>query len=117
MDIDKEIDSLLENLNEMMHSAAVVKGKPFADAVAIHFESLQLSEHIGNLSGMLKATGKFNVEFVDDVTQAMARTLCSIVSHGLPEMSEKDFKESIDMGQALYKRRVELVEKLNKAAD
>lgn len=117
MDIDKEIDSLLENLNEMMHSAAAVKGKEFANAVAIHFESLQLSESIGNLSGMLKATGKFDAEFVESVTEGMARTLCSIVSHGLPEMSEKDFKESIDMGQALYKRRVELIEKLNRAPD
>jgi hypothetical protein len=114
MSMKSELEGLAQNLNEIMESTAAVKGIPFANAVALHFEAMQLAEIIGNLSGLLKGGQKIDPEIIDSMTESAVNVLFSVVYKGMGELSDDQIKEASDLGESLHKRRVRSMEAIRK---
>lgn len=104
MSAKQQLEALAENLNEIMSSTAHVKGPEFANAVALHFEALQLAEMVGNMAGLMKSGAKIPPEHVDAMSEVCTNILFSIVMKGI-NIASDDIKEASDLAERLHKRR------------
>lgn len=103
MTAKQHIDNLTENINEIMSSAAHVKGPEFANAVALHFEAIQLAEAIGNLTGLLKSNERPSIEQVDAMGDLCTRILSSIVAKGM-NIPDEELEEVLSLVDRLNSR-------------
>jgi methylmalonyl-CoA mutase cobalamin-binding subunit len=102
MNIQKQVDALNENINEMMASTAAVKGADFADAVAISFEAVQLMEVVGQLAAIASEDSK---QIALALREAGLNIVASIATKACGEIADQDLEEIMTMGRALNKRR------------
>lgn len=111
MDIDKELKSFNDGVNEILASTAAVKGKAFADAVAVSFEGVQLMEIVSRLTGLANESSKGYAQSLNDSAMTLAS---SILAKSCDGLADSDLDEVMKMGSALYKRRSQTLEAINK---
>lgn len=114
MDQDKlkqHLNDLAENFDEILSSTAAVKGEPFAKAVSVSFEGVQLIELLGRLSHMVHEAHK---ECAESLMESGKEILASIVAKACEDLDEDQFNEAMSMGHGMYKRRNATVEAIRK---
>lgn len=104
MDIDKHVEMLGENIDEILTSTAAVKGEAFAEAVAINFEAIQAMSIVGMLTAVADEKSK---ELASKLHEACLNILASIAAKVCGDMSDDDVKEVMRISSALNKRRNE----------
>ena len=114
MDQDKlkqHLHDLAENFDEILSSTAAVKGEPFAQAVSVAFEGVQLIELFGRLAAMAQEQHK---EYAETLEESGKEILSSIVAKACQDLNEAEFGEALVMGHSMYKRRNAVVETIRK---
>lgn len=114
MDEDKlkqHLDDLSDNIDEILESAAAVRGKAFANAVCVSFEGNQMSELIGQIAALAE-------EQYQDQARRMGgiciQIMASMMDKACGEMSEELFDEALKMGAVLFERRAKAMDEINK---
>lgn len=109
--LKQHLHDLAENFDEILTSTAAVKGEPFAQAVSVAFEGVQLIELFGRMASMAQDQYK---EYADQLEESGKQILSSVVAKACAELSETEFQEAMVMGHGMYKRRLDTMEAIKK---
>jgi hypothetical protein len=116
----KVIDELGENIMDIMKSVEAIKGENFANAVAHHFEALQLGEALGSIRGMIFKSGAFDdvdpdaTETISNLIEISVQILISMSAKMMDSLSEDDCQEVMNLCKKLQERRQMTMESMNR---
>jgi acyl-CoA reductase-like NAD-dependent aldehyde dehydrogenase len=113
--LQKHLDALGDNINEVMSSTVAVKGEQFAKCVALAFESFQIAEALTRLSALV--TDERRRQLADMLRESGTDVLSIMVGKSLEPLSESDVDEVMTMAKMLYRRRNEATESIRREAN
>ena len=109
--LKQHLHDLAENFDEILTSTAAVKGEPFAQAVSVAFEGVQLIELVGRMSAMAQEQYK---DYAKQLEESAKEILASVVAKACADLDEPAFQEAMVMGHSMYKRRLDTMEAIKK---
>lgn len=109
--IKHHMDMLGESIEEILDSAAAVRGPQFANAACLSFEACQMSEILGTIANMAPDEHQKRAH---SLGAAGLEVIASMLDKAFGDLSDELSDEALAMGAMLHKRRMDAVDRLNR---
>lgn len=113
--MDQQIKAALEdlsaNIEEILDSAASIKGEAFALAASAHFEAAQIIEMMARLASIAEESSE---QYAETLCDSALAVIGSLVQKSCRGLSEQDFNEAMNLGCTIFERRNRTVEEIKR---
>ncbi|MBU3577488.1 hypothetical protein [Polynucleobacter sp. UK-Kesae-W10] len=106
MSVQNELDSFVNDVQEIINNTIKIKGQEFADAVAVQFEIFQVGEILGRIVGPL------DDKYFSDLAEQCITLVAGISSKVAVGLTIEQVQEAKVMADQLIARRQRVNQKI-----